>query len=153
MSRARSAARRCVMQALYQWQIGGHHVEDIDLDFLLEKHGGRLDRDYFKMLLDEVIGQVDAIDELLSPVLDRPLQEVDPVERAILRLGACELKSHPEIPFRVVINESVEIAKDYGAEHGHKYINGILDRIALQLRPDEVKAATKRGEKGRAAGA
>jgi len=153
MSRARSAARRCVMQALYQWQIGGHHVEDIDLDFLLEKHGGRLDRDYFKVLLDEVIGQIDALDELLSPVLDRPLQEVDPVERAILRLGACELKNHPEIPFRVVINESVEIAKDYGAEHGHKYINGILDRIALQLRPDEVKTATRRGVKGRAAGA
>ena len=150
MSRARSAARRCVMQALYQWQIGGHHVEDIDLEFLLEKHGGRLDRDYFKLLLDEVIGQIDVLDELLCPVLDRPLQEVDP---AILRLGACELKNHPEIPFRVVINESVEIAKDYGAEHGHKYINGILDRIALQLRPDEVSTATGRGEKGRAAGA
>ncbi|MDX9740493.1 MAG: transcription antitermination factor NusB [Gammaproteobacteria bacterium] len=142
--RARSMARRCVAQALYQWQMTNHDAGAIDPQFLVDETEGAVDRKYFDSLLREVIDQVDELDELLTPLLDRPLREVDPVERAVLRLGACELRFHPEIPFRVVINESVEIAKLFGAHHGHKYVNGILDRLAERLRGEEVAIMTRK---------
>jgi N utilization substance protein B len=142
--RARSLARRCVVQALYQWQLTNHDTSAIDAQFLVEETEGAVDRRYFDTLLGEVIRNVDDLDQLLTPLLDRPLQDVDPVERAVLRLGACELRFHPEIPFRVVINESVEIAKLFGAHHGHKYVNGILDRLAEKLRAEEIAIMTRK---------
>lgn len=140
MNRARSRARRCVVQALYQWQLTGHDVEAIDPQFLIDESQGRLDRAYFDTLLREVLTHIEELDGILVPLLDRPIREVDPVERAVLRLGVCELRYHPEIPFRVVINEAVELAKMFGAEHGHKYVNGILDKVAARLRAEEVAA-------------
>lgn len=141
MNRARSRARRCIVQALYQWQLTGHDAGALDPQFFIDEGEGEIDRDFFDGLLAEILAQVDALDELIAPLLDRPIREVDPVELAILRLGADELRYHPEIPFRVVINEAVELAKLFGAHHGHKYVNGILDRLAARLRAEEAAAA------------
>lgn len=141
--RARSRARRCVVQAVYQWQLTSHDASAIDPQFFIDESEGEVDRRLFDTLLREVLEHVDELDDLLSPLLDRPLNEVDPVERAVLRLGACELRYHPETPFRVIINESVELAKLFGAHHGHKYVNGILDRLAERLRSEEVAIVSK----------
>lgn len=140
MNSARSRARRCVVQALYQWQLTGHDVGALDPQYFISEGDGAIDRPYLESLLREVLDHIDELDEILEPLLDRPIREVDPVERAVLRLGACELRFHPEIPFRVIINEAVELAKLYGAEQGHKYVNGILDKLAAQLRGEEVAA-------------
>ncbi len=145
MNLSRNRARRCIVQALYQWQLTNHDAAAIDLQFFLDETEGEVERRYFDSVLREVIEHVDALDELLTPLLDRSLPEVDPVERAILRLGACELRYHPEVPYRVVINEAIELAKLFGAHHGHKYVNGILDRLAEQLRAEEV-AIRNRGK-------
>lgn len=142
--RPRSLARRCVAQALYQWQMTGHDGDSIDLDFLRGESQEQIDQRYFETLLRGVITHVDLLDDLLGPLLDRPIAEVDPVERAILRMGACELRFHPEVPFRVVINEAVETAKRFGAHHGHKYVNGILDRLAEQLRAEEIAIMSRK---------
>ncbi len=142
MSRKRSRARRCVVQALYQWQVGGTDPAEVDLAFLSEDPAG-VDQAYFRELLAQIKAHADELDRLLAPLVDRPLPEVDPVERAVLWLGACELAYRMEIPFRVVINEGVELAKSFGAEQGHKFVNGILDRLAARLRPHEIEALRK----------
>ncbi len=129
------------MQALYQWQLGGSDLNEPDLEFLSAGDERQLDRAYFRELLEEIRSHETELDEMIRPFVDRPLDEVDPVERAILRLGACELAYHLEVPFRVVINEAVELAKVFGAEHGHKFVNGILDKLASRLRRSETRAA------------
>ena len=129
------------MQALYQWQLGGSDLNEPDLEFLSAGDERQLDRTYFRELLEEIRSHETELDEMIRPFVDRPLDEVDPVERAILRLGACELAYHLEVPFRVVINEAVELAKVFGAEHGHKFVNGILDKLASRLRRSETRAA------------
>ncbi len=141
MSRKRSQARRCVVQALYQWQVGGDEVAEADFEFLGANDARRVDQAYFRELLDEIRQHGEELDALIAPHVDRPLKEVDPVERAILRLGACELAYHLEVPFRVVINEAVELAKAFGAEHGHRFVNGILDKLASRLRATETRVA------------
>jgi N utilization substance protein B len=145
MNRARSRARRCIVQALYQWQLTGRDAAALDPQFFIEEGEGDIDRAFFDALLAEILAQVDVLDGLIAPLLDRALGEVDPVELAILRLGADELRYHPETPFRVVINEAVELAKLFGAHHGHKYVNGILDRLAPRIRAEEVSAAGRSG--------
>jgi N utilization substance protein B len=145
MNRARSRARRCIVQALYQWQLTGRDAAALDPQFFIEEGEGDIDRAFFDKLLAEILAQVDDLDGLIAPLLDRALGEVDPVELAILRLGADELRHHPQTPFRVVINEAVELAKLFGAHHGHKYVNGILDRLAARLRAEEVAAAGNSG--------
>jgi transcription antitermination protein NusB len=137
-NRARRRARLCIIQALYQWQLTGHDAAAIDPQYYIDEGEGAVDRAFFDTVLNEVLERVDTLDELLIPLLERPITEVDPVERAILRLGACELRFHPEIPFRVVINEAIELAKVFGAHHGHRYVNGILDKLAERLRAEEV---------------
>jgi len=133
----RSLARSRALQALYQWQMTGQSVSDIEAQFLTEQEMDGVDREYFSTLLHEVPANVHALDAHLKPHLDRSIDSVDPVERALLRLGVCELAMHPEVPYRVVINEAVELAKTFGAEAGHKYINGVLDKAARTLRPAE----------------
>lgn len=143
MSRAarRSRARSVLVQALYQWQMTGQDISQIEAQFLAEgEEMADVDQDYFTALLHEVPTRLKELDAHLSPYLDRSISQVDPVERAILRLGACELALHPEVPYRVVINEGVELAKRFGAEQGHKYINSILDKVARDLRAVEVSA-------------
>ena len=141
MTGKRSRARHYAVQALYQWQMTGQDVADIDRQFLAEQDAGTFEVPYFKELVHGVPANLHALDEQLSPLLDRTLSSVDPVERAILRLGAYELMRHPEVPFRVAIDEAVELAKIFGAEQGHKYVNGVLDKMAKKVRPLEVGRA------------
>ncbi len=140
MSRQRSRSRSLAIQALYQWQLAGQDVTAIISHFMLEQDGKKFDSDYFSELVHGVPARVDELDAALAPCVDRALESVDPVERAILRLGTYELIVHPEIPYRVVINEAVELAKVFGAEQGHRYVNGVLDKAARALRPLETAA-------------
>ncbi|OGT19516.1 MAG: N utilization substance protein B [Gammaproteobacteria bacterium RBG_16_57_12] len=140
MSRARRNARRCAVQGLYQWQMTGQDVSLIEQQFVAEHDLSKTDIDYFKDLLHGVPLHLHELDDHMIPLLDRSIEMVDPVERAILRLGVYELEFRLDIPYRVVINEGVELAKTFGAEHGHKYVNSILDGIARKLRAVEVKA-------------
>jgi N utilization substance protein B len=139
MTGKRSKARHHAVQALYQWQLTGQDVSDIDNQFLAEQDVKTFEVPYFKELLHGVPANLHALDEQLSPLLDRALASVDPVERAILRLGAYELMRHPEVPFRVAIDEAVELAKIFGAEQGHKYVNGVLDKMAQKVRRSEIE--------------
>jgi N utilization substance protein B len=140
MSRKRSQSRHHAVQAIYQWQMTGQNVADIDDQFLAEQDVNSFEVPYFKDLLHGVPANLTELDEKLSPCLDRSIESVDPVERAILRLGAYELTHHLEVPYRVVINEGVELAKVFGAEQGHRFVNGVLDKLAKQVRPAEVKS-------------
>lgn len=138
MSGSRSRARQAVIQALYQWQVTGQSVGDIVPLFLRTAESGGLDEEYFAELIQGVPGNVVELDALLAPHLDRPLGEVDPVERAILRLGVYEFRYHPEIGYRIVLNEAVELAKLFGGDSGHKFVNAVLDKAAGILRPHEI---------------
>ncbi len=140
MSRQRSRSRSLAIQALYQWQMAGQDVGAIVQQFMLEQDAKKFDSDYFGELVRGVPTRLDELDAALASCIDRALDAVDPVERAILRLGAYELIAHPEIPYRVVINEAVELAKTFGAEKGHRYVNGVLDKAARALRPIEAAA-------------
>lgn len=143
MSKARSKARRNAVQALYQWQLTGADVSAIEEQFLIEHDMENVDVDYFRELLREVPLHLHELDDHIIEYLDRPIDEVDPVERAILRMSTYELELRLDVPYKAVINEGVEMAKIFGAEHGHKYVNGILDRIAHKLRSVEIKAKAK----------
>lgn len=131
---ARSFARQRVLQALYQWQMTGQNIATIEEQFLTQEDMRRADVPYFQQLLQGVPPAVTALDDLFSGLLDRHIKQLDPVELAILRIGCYELRYCPDIPWRVAINESVELAKKFGAEQSHKYINGILDRVAHNLK-------------------
>ena len=137
MSRARSQARRRALQALYQWQMTGQDLCDIDRQFLEEQEMGKVDIDYFKELLHQIPKLVDELDGQCDVFLDRPMSQIDPVEQAILRIGSYELEKRLDIPYRVIINEAVELAKAFGAEQSHKYINGVLDKVAQEQRAAE----------------
>jgi N utilization substance protein B len=141
MSRARSLARQRALQALYQWQMTGQDLADIDKQFMEEQDMQKVEKKYFHELLHRIPMCLGELDALSGEVLDRGIEQVDPVERAILRIGIYELKHRIDIPYRVVINEAVELAKIFGAEQGHKYINGILDKVAQKVRTIEIKAA------------
>ena len=133
----RSWARRCAAQAVYQWQMTGQSPEQITAQFLADEDLAKADADYFRELAHQAPARAAEIDAALAPFLDRPLALVDPVERAVLRIGGYELLHHPELAYRIVINEAVELAKLFGAEQGHRYVNGVLDKLARAVRPDE----------------
>lgn len=137
MSRKRSQARRHAVQAIYQWQMTGQDLQEIYDQFISEQDLESFELDYFNTLLRGVPNNLNDLDSQLGPCLDRSIESVDPVERAILRLGAFELTRRPDIPYRVVINESVELAKLFGADKGHKYVNGVLDKLSRQVRSAE----------------
>ncbi len=139
MSRERTMARRRAVQAIYQWQQAGQDIQDIDEQFMTEQDMSRVEVAYFQELLHKIPSLTDTLDGYLTPYLDRPIHEVDNVERAILRIGVYELKYRPDVPYRVVINESVELAKTFGADQSHKYVNGILDKVSFDLRQVERK--------------
>jgi N utilization substance protein B len=142
MSKARHKARRLATQALYTWQLSGQDLADIEQQYCLDHDMSKVDLAYFQELLHKVPACIQKLDGHITPLLDRPIEEVDPVERAVLRLGTYELAFRPDVPYRVVINEGVELAKVFGAEDGHKYVNGVLDGIARMLREVEVRART-----------
>ncbi len=139
MSRARSLARHKAVQALYQWQVSGQDVSSIAGQFREDQDLRKLDIDYFEELLHQVPARLGELEAAIAPLLDRGLAEVDPVERAILRIGTYELQFHPDIPYRVVINEAIEMAKTFGGEQGYKYVNSVLDKLARKLRAGEVR--------------
>jgi N utilization substance protein B len=140
MSRKRSQARHHAVQAIYQWQMTGQNIKDIHNQFLSEQDVDSFEVEYFNTLLTGVPTNLGELDESLGPCLDRSIESVDPVERAILRLGAFELIHQIEVPYRVVINEAVDLAKVFGAEQGHRYVNGVLDKLARKVRQHEIKS-------------
>lgn len=140
---ARRRARRLAVQALYQWQLSDASLRDIETQFLEEQDFRLADVDYFRELLHQVPAQLDRVDAALVAHMERTVEEADPVERAILRVAAYELLERLEIPFRVVLNEAVALAKTFGAADGHKYVNAVLDRAARELRAVEVNAGPR----------
>jgi N utilization substance protein B len=140
MSRKRHKSREFALRALYQWQVTGQDVGDIVSQYLASNDVRKFDVPYFQDLFRGVPTHLHELVSHLDPLLDRGVEQVDLVERALLRLGAYELQHHPEIPYRVVINEAVELAKEYGAEQGHRYVNGVLDKLSESLRSLERRA-------------
>jgi len=138
---ARRRSRRALLQAVYQWQMTGADTSAIERDLAEDGALKKADREFFKALLRGVAFGTEELDTLLAPVLDRKVEELDKVELALLRLGAYELKHRIDVPFRVVIDEYVELAKVYGAEESFKYVNGVLDRLAQDLRALEHSAS------------
>lgn len=135
----RRKARKLLLQATYQWQMSGADATEIEAQFRAD-NGAKVDWDFFHSALQFVSGRYRELDELFKPFLDRRLEELNPVELALLRMGAFELSQRVDVPYRVVINECVELAKTYGATDGHKYINGVLDKTAHRLRSPEINA-------------
>jgi N utilization substance protein B len=134
----RRRARRRVLQALYQWQMTGDSAAKIISQFLDEQSWERVDREYFELLLNQSINETTAITTGLQPFLDRPLEQVDCLERSILQLAAAELRYHPDLPFRVVLDEAIDLAKRFGAEQSHSYVNAVLDKAAREWRASEI---------------
>jgi N utilization substance protein B len=144
VSNNRSKARAAALQGLYQWHLTGQNVDTIDTEFIIHQNLHSVDQVYFKKLLEGVVQHQYQLDECIEAFLDRPINEVDPVECTILRIGAFEFLFCPDIPYRVILNEAIELAKRFGAEHGHRYINGILDKVARKVRATEFQAQTHR---------
>lgn len=144
MSKARSRARRMAMQALYEWQVANNSPLDILNTYRAEQDLKKVDEEYFRDLLLNTAKHQPELDDMMSDSLDRPIHEVDPIETAILRLACYELAHRPDVPYRVVINEAIELAKSFGAESGHKFVNGILDKVAVLARANEIKQSNRR---------
>jgi len=139
---ARIKARRSVVQALYQCEMAQAATAEVIKEFLDERDEmKKADKDYFCELLKGITARIEELNNEMKPFLDRPVNELDPVERAVLHLGVYELLQRPELPWRVVVNESVELAKMFGAEQSYKFINGVLDKIARKVRITEISNA------------
>jgi|TARA_R110000751_G_scaffold98775_1_gene191977 N utilization substance protein B len=141
---ARRKARSLALQALYSWHMAGQALSDIEAQFRTDNDFSKVDSAYFHELLTGVPRNLDELDNQLGAVLDRDIKELDPVELTVLRIGVYELLKRIDVPYRVVINEAIEMAKSFGATDGHKYVNGILDKLAPRLRKAEVSAARNR---------
>lgn len=139
----RRQARSLAMQALYSWHIAGQPLNEIEAQFRVDNDFSQVDGAYFHEILHGVPRQKTEIDEAFLPCLDRSLEEVDPVELAILRLSTYELMNRVDVPYRVVINEGIELAKVFGATDGHKFVNGVLDKLAPRLRAAEVRGGKR----------
>jgi N utilization substance protein B len=137
---ARTRARRLATQGLYEWQVSDNKPSEIETQYLIEKETDKVDIDYFRELISKIPLHCEELDSHIAPLISRPLNEVDLVELAVLRLGTYELLYHPEVPYRVIINEAVELVKMFGADQGHRFVNGIMDRLAASLRTVEFQA-------------
>jgi transcription antitermination protein NusB len=138
----RRVARELALQGLYQWCLAGGTAESIEAQLRETDQFGRADAEYLGQLLKGVLADAGELEAMIQPQLDRSFKELSPVEISILLLGTHELKSRLEMPYRAVINEAVELAKTYGGTHGHKYVNGVLDKLAAKLRTVEISAKT-----------
>jgi N utilization substance protein B len=136
-TRARSIARKLAMQALYQWQLNHQPIQDIIKQYLEGEDAAGVDQEYLVELLMECTKQHEQIEAALTPFVDRPLDQLDPVETAILMIGIFELQNRVDVPYRVVINEAVDLCKRFGATDAHKYVNAVLDRAAREIRQAE----------------
>ena len=132
---ARRRARECAVQALYSWQLSKNDIADVELEFLTEQDVKDVDIAYFRELLAGVANSAEKLDALMAPYLSRQLDELGQVERAILRLALFELSKRQDVPYKVAINEAIELAKTFGAEDSHKFVNGVLDKAAPAIRP------------------
>ena len=137
---ARTRARRRAVQALYAWELGGNPMRKVVDDFRSEQDMQIADLEYFEDLLRGIEANRAELDAGLAPFLDRDIERVDPIERAVLRLAAYELKHRPDVPYRVVLNEAIEVSKRFGSDQGHTYVNGVLDKLARQWRAGESAA-------------
>ena len=135
----RRRAREFIVQGLYQWQVGGQDAAAIQVQAEGVAGFDKADNELYGTLLAETRQNAEALKLDLAPYIDRAWDEVSPIERCILLLGACELKLHPETPYRVVINEAIELAKTFGGTDGHKFVNGVLDKLAAVLRAAEIR--------------
>ncbi len=142
---ARSRAREMIVQSLYQMQITGTSEADLLAQFHERPGFARIDQQYFDEVLSGICRRIEELESSIDKFADRPLSQLDPVERGILLLGIYELKEKPDVPFKVVINESVNIAKRFGAVDGHKYINALLDRAVKEFRPASESRGTSAG--------
>ena len=137
---ARSRARRRALQAVYAWQLSHTAINKVIDQFQNEQDMEVADQEYFEDLVRGVEANLGTLDEALSHFLDRDIAQVDPIERAVLRIAAYELRHRIDVPYRVVINEAIETTKRFGSEHGHTYVNGVLDHAAAQWRAAEAQA-------------
>lgn len=135
----RRRAREFVIQGLYQWQVGGQDAAAIQVQAEGVAGFDKADRELYDMLLDQTRQNAEALQLDLAPYIDRTWNEISPIERCILLLGACEFRLHPETPYRVIINEAIELAKTFGGTDGHKFVNGVLDKLAAVLRATEIR--------------
>ena len=131
---ARRRARECAVQALYSWQVSKNDIADVELQFLAEQDVKDVDIAYFRELLSGVAVNAASLDALMAPVLSRQLDELGQVERAVLRIALFELSKREDVPYKVAINEAIELAKTFGAEDSHKFVNGVLDKVAPTVR-------------------
>jgi N utilization substance protein B len=136
---ARQRARRRALQALYAWQISNNPIARVLAEFEHEQDMEIADRDFFVDLVRGVERLQDELDAKLEPFLDRPIEQIDPIERAVLRLATYELIHRPDTPYRVALSEAIELAKRFGSEFGHTYVNGVLDKAAAEWRPNEYR--------------
>jgi N utilization substance protein B len=134
----RRKARHFGIQALYQWTLSGAALADIEAEFRVDNDFRHTDGEYFNALLRGVAMDVEALEAIFAPELDRSLDDLDPIERNLLRLGTFELRDRIDVPYKVVINEAVSLAKKFGATESHRYINGVLDKVARALRQVEL---------------
>ena len=143
----RSHSRAAAVQALYQALVNGQELAKEELDFVTAENSEKIDTKYFTILVEGVAKEIDTLDAELAFAVDRNLASIDPVESSILRLAVYEFMHRPEVPYRVVLNEAVELAKAFGGEKGHKYVNGVLDKMGSKLREVEYKASKARRSK------
>lgn len=138
---ARRKARRLAMQALYQWHLSSSPVNQIEAEFITDHDMAKVDQEYFSEVLRGVPSTLTELDSYIESVTDRSVREMTPVELSILRMGAYELVHRIDVPFKVIINEGVELSKLFGASEGHRYVNGVLDKLSQRLRATEVTAS------------
>jgi N utilization substance protein B len=142
MSGSRRVAREYVLRGLYSWQLSRQDRIDIAAALREDPQFKKADDSYFGQLFQGVLDSIDDLNAAIAPHLDRAMDELSPIEKGILLIGAYELANCPDVPYRVAINEAVELAKQYGGTDGHKYVNGVLDKLAKILRPDEISLST-----------
>lgn len=140
----RSHSRAAAVQALYQALVNGQELGKDALEFVTAENSEKMDKKYFTILVEGVSKEIATLDTELAFAVDRNLSEIDPVESSVLRLAVYEFMHRPEIPYRVVLNEAVELAKSFGGEKGHKYVNGVLDKMGSKLRTEEYKISKAR---------
>ncbi|MDE5308674.1 transcription antitermination factor NusB [Providencia stuartii] len=136
---ARRRARECAVQAIYSWQLSGNNVSDVEYEFIAEQDMSDVDVIYFRELLSGVANNAAKLDQLMAPFLSRQLEELGQVEKAILRVAMYELSYREDVPYKVAINEGIELAKVFGAEDSHKFVNGVLDKAAPSVRRKKIK--------------
>ena len=146
MKSARRQSREFALQALYQWQLAGQDLADIEKQYAVAEGFDKADAKFFSLLTSGVIKHHDALRDSLAPHIDRVWSEVSPIERAVLLIAAHELSAMAETPYRVIINEAIELAKSFGGTDGHKYVNGVLDKLAAMSRAPEMSAHAENPE-------